>query len=79
MNFFLKILFLVENCTAWLYLNDCCEHQHLRKAVSHLFRELLAMQLATWNTRDQIAFKVRGLEKATNELISLFYQHTVAI
>ncbi|EYC16477.1 hypothetical protein Y032_0033g2677 [Ancylostoma ceylanicum] len=75
----ITVLFLVENCTAWLYLNGCNEYGDLRKAVAQLFRQLLAIQRETWYTRDQIAVKVEEMEKATSEFISLFHQRTAAV
>ncbi|EYC16453.1 hypothetical protein Y032_0033g2670 [Ancylostoma ceylanicum] len=42
-----KILLLVENCTAWIYLNMPDDWQHLRAQVLQLFHQLLAME---WQT-----------------------------
>ncbi|RCN37780.1 hypothetical protein ANCCAN_16294 [Ancylostoma caninum] len=75
----ITILFLVENCTAWLYLDSSNEHQHLKKAVARLFRQFLMIQQETWASRDHVKMRVKELEEATNEVISLFRQHTVAV
>ncbi|KAL6725835.1 hypothetical protein Aduo_007863 [Ancylostoma duodenale] len=66
------VLLLVENCTAWIYLNMPSDWQHLRAAVSQLFRQLLAMDWQTSAERVDTASKVDQLEKATSELISVF-------
>ncbi|EYC16474.1 hypothetical protein Y032_0033g2676 [Ancylostoma ceylanicum] len=74
------VLYLTENCTAWLYLMGPNEHQHLKKAVSQLYRKLLGMQQEiTWASRDKVVMKVKELEEATTELISMFHQHSVTV
>ncbi|RCN37788.1 hypothetical protein ANCCAN_16302, partial [Ancylostoma caninum] len=69
------VLFLVENCTAWIYLNMPNDCQHMRTAVSQLFHQLLALEWQTSADRDDIASRVDQLEKATRELISMFQEH----
>ncbi|RCN37784.1 hypothetical protein ANCCAN_16298, partial [Ancylostoma caninum] len=70
------VLSLVENCTAWIYLNMPNDWLHLKTAVSQLFRQLLAMDRQTTAERNDIASKVNQLEKATKDLISMFQEYT---
>ncbi|EYC16464.1 hypothetical protein Y032_0033g2672 [Ancylostoma ceylanicum] len=73
------VFFLVENCTAWLYLDGSNKYKHLKKAVAQLFQQMLIRQHQTWTPRDQVIVRLEELEEATNELISLFHQHTLAL
>ncbi|EYC16454.1 hypothetical protein Y032_0033g2670 [Ancylostoma ceylanicum] len=70
-----KILLLVENCTAWIYLNMPDDWQHLRAQVLQLFHQLLAMEWQTSARRDDIATTLDELEKAAKDLISTFQEH----
>ncbi|KHJ91524.1 hypothetical protein OESDEN_08612, partial [Oesophagostomum dentatum] len=67
------ILFVVENCTAWLYLTKPADCNHLKLEVSRLFRQLLAMQrLAT--TREIFKKNLAKLEMTFEEVVSMFDQ-----
>ncbi|RCN37781.1 hypothetical protein ANCCAN_16295 [Ancylostoma caninum] len=72
-------LYLVENCTAWLYLDGYNKHQRLKKAVATLFQKMLTLQHETWAPRDLVVMRVKELEEATDALINLFHQHTVTV
>ncbi|RCN37791.1 hypothetical protein ANCCAN_16305, partial [Ancylostoma caninum] len=69
------VLLLVENCTAWIYLNMPNDWQHLRATVSQLFQQLLALEWQTSAERDDTTSKVDQLEKATKDLIFMFQEY----
>ncbi|KHJ90792.1 hypothetical protein OESDEN_09354 [Oesophagostomum dentatum] len=68
------ILFVVENCTAWLYLTKPAECNHLKLKVSRLFRQLLAIQRSLPTTRDIFAEKLAKLERSLEEIVGMFQQ-----
>ncbi|RCN40396.1 hypothetical protein ANCCAN_13642 [Ancylostoma caninum] len=65
-------LFLVENCTAWLYLHRAEKNRILKETVSLLFRQILLFQDQILDDRSDHKGDVVDLEKCVSDVIDLF-------
>ncbi|EYC39847.1 hypothetical protein Y032_0638g965 [Ancylostoma ceylanicum] len=71
-------LFLVENCTAWLYLHRSEEGIHfVKKTVLLLFQQFLLFEDQILNSRVGHKEYVEDLEKCVSNVIDLFRRYTV--
>ncbi|KHJ93399.1 hypothetical protein OESDEN_06696, partial [Oesophagostomum dentatum] len=73
------VLFVVENCTAWLYLTKPVNCTHLKLEVSRLFRQLLAIQRSLPTTREIFMKQWAELEQALEEVSQIFRQRTESV
>ncbi|EYC37270.1 hypothetical protein Y032_0810g2459 [Ancylostoma ceylanicum] len=66
------VLFLVENCTACLYLHRSDDYRHSKRMVSSLFQQFLVFHEGILNKRSGYKFAVMGMEDRVSKVIDLF-------
>ncbi|KAL6726074.1 hypothetical protein Aduo_008084 [Ancylostoma duodenale] len=66
------ILFLVENCTAWLYLHRSDDHRHSKRTVSSLFQHFLVFHERILSNRSGDKISPAVLEARMSDVIGLF-------
>ncbi|KHJ88393.1 hypothetical protein OESDEN_11814 [Oesophagostomum dentatum] len=67
-----EVLFLVENCTAWLYIRLPEDHGRLKTLVMQLLHNFLEFQEEILHPRAGFATRVEELQAAVNELLASF-------
>ncbi|EYC39855.1 hypothetical protein Y032_0638g969 [Ancylostoma ceylanicum] len=68
------VLYLAENCTAWLYLHRSDRHRHLKSTVSQILRSFLELQEELLHPRPGFNIRVENLRRDMNNLITMFCQ-----
>ncbi|VDM81520.1 unnamed protein product [Strongylus vulgaris] len=67
------VLFLVENCTAWLYLTKPGNSHALKMSISKLFTQLLNVRIP--EERDEFTKRMQKLDESAGDLVALFRQN----
>ncbi|KAL6726079.1 hypothetical protein Aduo_008088 [Ancylostoma duodenale] len=68
------VLYVVENCTAWLYLHQSDGHQHLKSVLSQLLRSFLKLQEEIMHPRPKFNMRFENLRSAVTKTITTFHQ-----
>ncbi|CAJ0598781.1 unnamed protein product [Cylicocyclus nassatus] len=68
------VLFVVENCTAWLYLHRHEEQNKLRKAVLRLFKTYTTFREQILNLGCELTVGIRDVQNSMEEVVALFRQ-----
>ncbi|CAJ0596913.1 unnamed protein product [Cylicocyclus nassatus] len=66
------ILFMTENCTAWLYLHRHEDNENLKHAVSQLYRAYLTFKEQILNLGTELNVRSEHLRQAVDEMVILF-------
>ncbi|ETN71851.1 hypothetical protein NECAME_04595, partial [Necator americanus] len=67
-------LFLVENCTAWLYLHRSEDHQHLKSLVLHLLENYSILQEEISLPESNVTARFDDLKIVIAKVLTLFSQ-----
>ncbi|KAK6744901.1 hypothetical protein RB195_011550 [Necator americanus] len=67
-------LFLVETCTAWLYLHRSEDHQHLKSLVLHLLENYSILQEEISLSESNVTARFDDLKIAITKVLTLFSQ-----